>query len=124
MACCIFAAFLLAQAALLLKRWGRFWCVLRRDDVYDEPNVVDMLKVWLKKPAVRVAAVFFLSGEAVALGFLITQDHGDHLFGLAQQFFNKGGEDQIIYTTDGGAFIYTTLCTSDGETKQLLTSLR
>ena len=124
MACCVFAAFLFAQCALLLKRWGRFWCVLPKDETCSQPNAMETLRGWVKKPIARLVLVFLLSCEAVALGIWIADDHGGHFAALVQQFFNNGEENQVIYTADGGAFVYTTLCTSDGQKRQILTSIQ
>lgn len=123
MACCIIAAFLMAQCVYLLRRWGRFWCILPKDDAFDEPNIVDTLKVWLQKPFVKVAAVFLVTGEVLALGLWISESHGEHIASLYERAYKDAALEQVVYSTDGGAFLSTTICTSDGQTKQMFTSL-
>ena len=123
MACCIFAAFLMVQCGLILRRWGRFWCILPVDECSNETTVLDIVRAWLRKPIVKIIILTLIAAEAVALGLWVSADHSDHFALSGWGLFEKENQQLIVHTTDGGAFVYTQLCNSRGETRQILTSL-
>lgn len=90
MACCIFAAFLVAQAVAMLRRWGMFWGVVRpRAGEESVDTIYSRIAAWLARPGVRRVAVALLTLELAGFGTWVYAEHGEHLAGLAAGVFRE-----------------------------------
>ena len=97
MACCIIAAFLVAQAVAMLRRWGIFWGVVRARADEDGETVFQRIGQWLRKPVVRAAVTGIAAVELAALGVWIYAEHGTHLYQIADQTAGRLRGERIIY---------------------------
>lgn len=97
MACCIIAAFLVAQAMAMLRRWGIFVGVVRPHEDEDGETVFQRIGQWLRKPAVRAAITGLAAFELAALGIWIYAEHGTHLYQIADQTVGQLRGERIIY---------------------------
>ncbi len=97
MACCIIAAFLVAQCMAILRRWGVFWGLLPvpADEVPD--TVYTRLAGWLRRPNVRAAVAGALVIELIGAGSWAYLEHGEHISQFADvQWSRLRGED-VVY---------------------------
>lgn len=97
MACCVIAAFLVAQLVAMLRRWGMFWGVV----AVPEGEVVDTawstVRGWLDRPRVRIAVTIL---ALVELGFVanwIYFEHGTHIYQIADQTMSAFRGEQVVY---------------------------
>lgn len=97
MACCIIAAFLLAQAMAVLRRWGIFWGVVRPVAGEDADTVYQRIGAWLARPAVRRTVTVAAAVELMVLGTWVYQEHGTHLYRLADQGIGQLRGERIVY---------------------------
>lgn len=106
MACCVIAAFLLAQIVAMVRRWGIFWGVVRPVDGEDATTALSVTLAWLRRPQVK-RAVFALGAVELALfsGWVYTA-HGTHLYQLG---------DQTLGSIRGEHIVYAGACGPDGK---------
>ena len=110
MACCLIAAFLIAQAVAMLRRWGIYWGVVRPDADEQATTVYQQIGAWLAQPSVRRIVTVAAGVELAVLGTWIYTPHGTHLYQLA---------DQGIGQLRGERVIYSGICTPENEDKSV-----
>jgi len=79
MACCIVAAFLVAQLMALLRRCGVFWGLLPTPAGEVADTAYTRLAAWARKPAIRPAIAAALALELGAGGAWLYVEHGRHI---------------------------------------------
>ncbi len=97
MACCIIAAFLLAQFVAMIRRWGVFWGVVKADPGEDADTVFRRIRIWFARPAVRRTAFVLAAVELVVLGGWAYTEHGAHLYRIADQAAGRLRGETIVY---------------------------
>lgn len=97
MACCILAAFLVAQAVAMLRRWGIFMGVVQPRECEDSETVFQRIGQWLRKPVVRAAVTGIAAFELAVLGIWVYAEHGTHLYQIADQTAGRLRGERIIY---------------------------
>ncbi|ENO87357.1 hypothetical protein [Thauera linaloolentis] len=115
MGCCIFAVMIVGQIFEGWRRLKRFFGLAAADDFDDAraggPSLSERLRGWLRRPALRVALGMVLAGEAVALGYWVETEHGEHVRGavaMVARVFGAGGEgvpDDAICRADPEAVV-------------------
>lgn len=110
MACCVIAAFLLAQIVAMVRRWGIFWGVVRPVEGEVATTALSVTLAWLARPKVK-RAVFALGAVELALfsGWVYTA-HGTHLYQLG---------DQTLASFRGERIVYAGVCGPGGEDRAL-----
>jgi hypothetical protein len=107
MACCLLAAFLLAQAMATVRRWGMFWGIVR----IPEGEVADTLAArwrgWFAQPVVRWTALALGCVELLAVGTWTYVRHGEHIAQLADMSWSR---------LHGQHVVYAGMCGMDGRT--------
>lgn len=83
MACCIIAAFIIAQIMAMFRRWAMFWGFVPVPA--DEPSetIFTIMRRWFSRPAVRGAFVALLLVESAVLGTWLYRDHRHHIMEIA-----------------------------------------
>ncbi|MCV2219143.1 hypothetical protein [Thauera sp. Sel9] len=114
MGCCIFAVMIVGQIFEGWRRLKRFFG-LAADDFDDlrlgGPSLSERLRGWLRRPALRVVLGMVLAGEAVALGYWVETEHGEHVRGAVAtvaRVFGAGGAgvpDDAICRADPEAVV-------------------
>ena len=86
MACCLIAAFLLAQFVAMLRRWGMFWGIvpIPAGEVVD--TVFTRLGAWCARPEIKRAIALLIVIECGAVASWIYFGHGTHIAGVARQY--------------------------------------
>lgn len=107
MACCVLAAFLVAQLVALLRRWGIFWGVVRpQADEDGSRTALRWLRARVARPRVRRALAIAVAFEIGAAGTWLYAAHGSHLYRLADEGVSRLRGERVIYvgycTPDGG----------------------
>lgn len=110
MACCILAAFILAQIMATVRRWGIFWGVVKPVEGEDADNVHRRIKAWFALPKVRAAVFAIAAIEFAAFGSWVYLEHGQHLYQLG---------DQTAARMRGERVIYAGVCASDGKDRMI-----
>jgi hypothetical protein len=79
MSCCILAAFLLAQCAATLRRWGRFLGLVA--PAPDAPNdtLYARVRAYAARPAVRRLVIVAVLVEAGVVTSWLALEHRDHV---------------------------------------------
>lgn len=97
MACCLLAAFLLAQAMATLRRWGMFWGIVRvpQGDVAD--TLAARLRGWFARPLVRRTAFALIVVELLSVGSWAYLRHGDHIAQLADIGWSRLHGEHVVY---------------------------
>lgn len=83
MACCLFAAFLVAQCMAMLRRWGMFWGIVRVPQGEVADTLYTRIAAWCARPRVRQFAVVLLAFELAGVGGWLYVEHGAHLAAIA-----------------------------------------
>jgi hypothetical protein len=97
MACCLIAAFLVAQAMAMLRRWAVFWGLMPvpEGDVAD--TVFTRAAAWLRRPRVRLGLCALLVAELIGVGTWLYIDHGTHIAQLADIGWSRLHGQHVIY---------------------------
>lgn len=103
MACCILAAFLIAQMMATFRRWGIFWGVVRPTED-DDPIDTAYTRVlhFLRRPAMRRAMVGLVALEAATVGTWLYTDHREHIVQLADVAWSSLQGEEVIYASQCG----------------------
>ena len=105
MACCVIAAFLIAQLVAMVRRWGIFWGVVSPQAHEDNGNVLGWLRArFASRGARRGLAVALMLEMGIAATWVYTA-HGAHLYRLA---------DEGVARLQGRRVVYIGLCTPNG----------
>jgi hypothetical protein len=110
MTCCIVAMLIIAHVMAVLRRWGVFWGILRPVEGEDTGTVFGLIRSWLARPRVRMAAIALVAIEATAAGSWIYFEHGRHLYQLG---------DQAIGRLHGQTIVYSDVCDKSGTSRTL-----
>ncbi|MES2492897.1 MAG: hypothetical protein V4579_06400 [Pseudomonadota bacterium] len=97
MACCIIAAFILAQIMETLRRWGVFWGVVRPLEGEAADTLYHRARAWFARPRVRAAVMAVVVVELAALGSWVYVAHRTHLYRLADQTAGSLRGQTIVY---------------------------
>jgi hypothetical protein len=89
MACCLFAAFLLAQCLATVRRWGIFWGLVPVQEGEDADTFFRRMSAWLERPVVRMGVTVVVVAEMLSIGAWIYVDHGTHLARVADSTMAK-----------------------------------
>lgn len=84
MACCVIAAFLLAQFVAMLRRWAMFWGLIPVPAGEDVDTIFRRLSGWMARRDVRLALGTLVVVEFAMLGGWIYLDHGAHMLNAAR----------------------------------------
>ena len=106
MACCLIAAFLVAQFVAMVRRWGLFWGVVRPREGEEADTIYRRIRGWFARPAVRRTAFVLAAAELAVLGGWVYTEHGAHLYRIA---------DQAVGRLRGQTIIYAGLCSADSK---------
>lgn len=97
MACCILAAFLIAQCMATLRRWGVFWHLLPVPEGENPDTALTRLNTWLRRPRVRAGIACAVMVELTVLGSWVYVEHGRHIAEFADvQWAHLHGE-RVVY---------------------------
>lgn len=110
MACCILAAFILAQIMAMVRRWGIFWGVVKPVEGEDADNVYQRIKAWFALPKVRAAVFAIAAIEFAAFGSWVYLEHGEHLYRLGDQAAARMRGDRVVYAG---------VCAPDGKDRMI-----
>lgn len=97
MACCLFAAFLIAQCVAAVRRWGMFWGVVQIPQGEQIETFVSTLRSFLSRKWLRAAVFGLLLAEASAVSGWIYFEHGQHIVELADIWWSRLHGRQVIY---------------------------
>ncbi len=106
MACCIIAAFILAQIMATVRRWGVFWGLVKPVEGEDADTIYRRIWLWLARPTVRKVVMALMLVEISAFGSWLYLAHGTHLYQLA---------DQTMGTMRGQTIVYAGVCDRAGQ---------
>ncbi len=105
MACCIIAAFILAQIMETVRRWGVFWGVVRPQEGEEADTIYRRVWRWFARPRVRAAMMAVVLVEFAAFGSWVYVAHGTHLYRMA---------DQTVGSMRGQTIVYAGTCNRSG----------
>ena len=105
MACCVIAAFILAQFVATLRRWGVFWGLVEPEGDEAANTLSAKLRAFFFSDRGRRVVRGVVALEFVALSAWLTVFHGEHLYELA---------DIGLSRLEGKHVIYAGLCQPDG----------
>lgn len=97
MACCLIAAFLVAQMMAMLRRWAVFWGLIPVPQGEVADTVFTRLSVWLRRPRVRIGIVALLAAELVGVGGWLYSAHGAHIVQLADIGWSRLHGQHVVY---------------------------
>lgn len=97
MACCLLAAFLLAQAMAVLRRWGMFWGLVAIPEGEVADTFAARLRHWLGKRTVRRAIFALVAVELLTVGSWAYVRHGDHIVQLADIGWSRLHGEHVVY---------------------------
>ena len=97
MACCVIAAFLLAQFVAMIRRWGVFWGVVNAHPGEAADTVFRHIRSWFARPAIRRTAFALAAIELAALSGWVYTEHGAHLYRIADQAAGRLRGETILY---------------------------
>lgn len=97
MACCVIAAFLIAQCIAMLRRWGVFWGVLPVPAGEVADTAFTRTAAWLRRPQVRLALSAAVAVELMAVGSWVYLEHGEHVARIADAGWAELHGQKIIY---------------------------
>jgi hypothetical protein len=107
MACCLLAAFLLAQAMATLRRWGMFWGLVRVPEGEVPNTLAGQMRGWFARPAVRRTAFALVCVELLAVGSWAYLRHGEHIAQIADIGWSRLRGEHVVYAQ---------MCSMSGET--------
>jgi hypothetical protein len=97
MACCLIAAFLIAQAIATLHRWGMFWGLVAIPEGETVDTAFSTARAFLARPQVRRTVTAAVCVELAVLGMWTYTEHGTHIYQLADQAAARLRGEQVIY---------------------------
>ena len=97
MACCLLAAFLVAQAMAMLRRWATFWGLLPVPEGEVADTIFTRVQAWLRRPRVRGAIAAMLVVELLGAGGWLYQAHGTHIAQLADIGWSRLHGRHVVY---------------------------
>jgi hypothetical protein len=98
MACCVIAAFIIAQCVATLRRWGMFWGIVRVPEGETAATLFSSMRAYLARPAVRATVSALLAVEIIAASSWIYVAHGTHIAQLADIGWERLHGRQVIYS--------------------------
>ena len=101
-ACCVIAAFILAQCLATLRRWGMFWGLVRVPEGETAETLFSVMRAYLLRPTVRAALAVLVVVEAVALASWLYVAHGEHIAQLADIGWQRLHGRQVVYSETCG----------------------
>jgi hypothetical protein len=107
MACCVLAAFLLAQCIATLRRWGMFWGLVPVPAGEVADTAYMRARAWLARPRVHLAVAALLVAELVGIGSWAYVRHGTHIAQFADMGWSRLHGERVIYAD---------MCSMKGET--------
>lgn len=97
MACCVLAAFLLAQAMETLRRWGMFWGIVRAREGETVDTLAGRIRRVFARPLVRRGVCALVAAELLAVGSWTYVRHGEHIAQLVDIGWSRLHGQQIVY---------------------------
>jgi hypothetical protein len=97
MACCVIAAFLIAQCVAMLRRWGVFWGLLPVPDDEIADTIFTRTAAVLQRPRVRASIAAALTFELALLGGWVYVEHGTHVAELADIGWAHLNGERVVY---------------------------
>jgi hypothetical protein len=101
-ACCVIAAFIMAQCIATVKRWGMFWGVVKVPEGETAATLFSTMRTYLAAPKVRAAISAIAAAEIIALFSWIYVAHGTHIAQLADIGWQRLHGRQVIYAETCG----------------------
>jgi hypothetical protein len=108
-ACCVIAAFILAQCMATLRRWGMFWGLVTIPEGESAATLFSTMRAYLLRPRVRVAISAVAAVELIAVCSWLYVAHGTHFAQLADIGWER---------LHGHYVIYSDMCGKDGQVSQ------
>jgi hypothetical protein len=97
-ACCVIAAFILAQCVATLRRWGMFWGIVTVPEGESAATLFSAMRAYLLRPKVRATIAAAAVVEAVVLCSWLYVAHGTHIAELADIGWERLHGRQVIYS--------------------------
>ena len=97
MACCLIAAFLVAQAMEMLRRWAVFWGLMPVPEGEVPDTAYTRLAAWARRPRVRLALGALLVAELTGAGTWAYVAHGTHIAQLADIGWSRLHGERVVY---------------------------
>ncbi|NWK95912.1 hypothetical protein DM806_09535 [Sphingobium lactosutens] len=97
MACCLIAAFLVAQAMAMLRRWAVFWGLMPVPEGEVADTVFTRIAAFLRRPRVRMAILALLVVELAGVGTWLYRDHAPHIAQLADIGWSRLHGQHVVY---------------------------
>lgn len=97
MACCLIAAFLVAQAMAMLRRWAVFWGLMSVPEGEVADTIFTRIAAVLRRPRVRMAVAALLVVELAGVGIWLYRDHGTHIVQLADIGWSRLHGQHVVY---------------------------
>lgn len=108
MACCVIAAFIVAQIVATLRRWGMFWGVVAIPEGETVTTIYARMRARMAAPRVRAAVFAVIVLETAGLSTWVYVEHGEHLVELADIGWGR---------LKGQDVIYANMCGKSGQTR-------
>lgn len=99
MACCVIAAFLIAQCMAMLRRWGVFWGLLAVPEGEIPDTAYTRLAAWFRQPKVRAGFACALLVELTTLGSWVYVEHGSHIAQMADVQWSRLQGRDVVYAS-------------------------
>lgn len=96
-ACCLIAAFLVAQAMAMLRRWAVFWGLMPVPEGQVADTAFTRLKTWLRRPRVRIGMAALLVAELSGASLWLYLAHGAHIAQEADIVWSRLHGQHVIY---------------------------
>jgi hypothetical protein len=97
MACCVLAAFLIAQMWATLRRWGVFWGIVPRMETDAAETVFTRIRDVLATPRAKIVVAGLLAAELVTVGGWVYTRHGTHIYQIADQSWSALHGQHVVY---------------------------
>jgi len=97
-ACCVIAAFIMAQCIATVRRWGMFWGIVAVPQGETAATLFSTLRGYLARPKVRAAISAIAVAEIVAVCSWLYVGHGTHIAQLADVGWQRLHGRQVIYS--------------------------
>jgi len=110
MACCILAAFLIAQVMATLQRWGMFWGIVAVPEGEVVETAYSTVQAWLRRPRVRLAVAVVALVELGGVANWVYFYHGAHFYRIA---------DETLSAVQGERVVYVGICGPGGEDRMV-----
>jgi hypothetical protein len=96
-ACCVIAAFILAQCVETLRRWGMYWGIVSIPPGEQAATLLRSLRTRVRSPRVRRAVSAMVAIEFVAVGSWVYFEHGEHIAHFADIAWSRLHGQEVIY---------------------------